>query len=66
MTVTVVKKGLEIQVDKKSLYENYETFSVKLLEIIRDVREKGAERIVSVKESTSKLYQNVINRIRER
>lgn len=30
-TVKVVKKGLEIKVDKKSLYENYEIFSLKVL-----------------------------------
>ena len=38
MTVKVVKKGLEIKIDKKSLYENYEAFSAKLLEIIREMR----------------------------
>lgn len=41
LTVKVVRKGLEIKVDKRSLYENYETFSLKLLELIREMREKG-------------------------
>jgi hypothetical protein len=42
LTVKVVKKGLEIKVDKKSLYENYEIFSLKVLEVIREMRQKGA------------------------
>lgn len=31
LTVKVVKKGLEIKVDKQSLYQNYELFSLKIL-----------------------------------
>jgi hypothetical protein len=42
LTVKVVKKGLEIKVDKKSLYENYEIFLLKVLEVIREMRQKGA------------------------
>ena len=63
-TVKVVKKGLEIKVDKQSLYQNYELFSLKVLQVIREMREKGAERIVSVKQKTSEMYRNVLNRIR--
>lgn len=64
LTVKVVKKGLEIKVDKQSLYQNYEVFSLKVLQIIREMREKGAERIVSVKQKTNEMYRNVLNRIR--
>jgi len=38
LTVKVVKKGLEIKVDKQSLYQNYELFSLKILEAIREMR----------------------------
>lgn len=62
----VVKKGLEIKVDKKSLYENYEMFSLKVFEMIREMREKGTEKIVSAKQKTTQLYQSVLNRIREK
>ena len=62
----VVKKGLEIKVDKKSLYENYEMFSLKIFEMIREMREKGTEKIVSAKQKTTQLYQSVLNRIREK
>lgn len=62
----MVKKGLEIKVDKKSLYENYEIFSLKVLEMMRDMREKGTEKIVSAKQKTTRLYQSVLNRIREK
>lgn len=64
LTVKVVKKGLEIKVDKESLYQNYELFSLKVLQVIRDMREKGAERIVSARQKTSEMYRNVMNRIR--
>jgi hypothetical protein len=66
MTVKVVKRGLEIKVDKKSLYENYEVFSAKLLEIIREMREKGAQQIITAKQKSTELYQSVLNRIREK
>lgn len=49
LTVKVVKKGLEIKVDRKSLYENYEIFSLRVLELMREMREKGTQRIISVK-----------------
>ncbi len=52
--------------DKQSLYQNYELFSLKILETIREMREKGAERIVSVKQKTNELYMNVLKRIREK
>lgn len=41
-------------------------FSLKLLELIREMREKGAEKIVSAKQKTAKLYQSVLSRIREK
>lgn len=39
---------------------------MKILETIREMREKGAERIVSAKQRTTELYMNVLKRIREK
>ena len=39
---------------------------MKILETIKEMREKGAERIVSVKQKTNELYMNVLRRIREK
>lgn len=49
LTVKVVRKGLEIKVDRRSLYENYEVFSLRVLELMREMREKGTQRFISVK-----------------
>lgn len=34
--------------------------------MMRDMREKGTEKIVSAKQKTTRLYQSVLNRIREK
>lgn len=44
-----VQKGLEIKVDRESLLENYDTFSLKFLEAIRSMREIGTENIQSIR-----------------
>lgn len=49
LTVKVVRKGLEIKVDRRSLYENYEVFSLRVLELMREMRDKGTQRFISVK-----------------
>lgn len=63
-TVRAVNRGLEIRVDRKSLVENYDLFAVKLLEIVKEVREKGEENITQIKKRSKDLYKEVVSRIR--
>ena len=49
LKVKVVQKGLEIKIDGQSLRQNYDVFAVKLLDIVKSMKEKSAENIVSAK-----------------
>jgi hypothetical protein len=64
LTVTVVKKGLEIRVDRQSLIENYDKFAVNVLELIREVLEKSEGNIHSFKKKSKDLYLDVVKKIR--
>lgn len=64
MTVSVVQKGLEIKVDRKSLIENYDKFTGKFLETVRNMKEMGEGNIEEVKKKSRNLYEDVIRRIR--
>ena len=66
MSVRVVEKGLEIKVDGKSLRENYDVFAMKFLEVMKSMKEKGAENIVSAKQRSIDMYNEVINRIKQK
>jgi hypothetical protein len=45
----VVQKGLEIKIDGQSLRQNYGAFVVKFLDIVKNMKEKSAENIISAK-----------------
>jgi hypothetical protein len=66
MKVKVVQKGLEIKVDGKSLRENYDIFAIKFLDVMKSMKEKGTENIVSAKQRSINLYNEVINRIKQK
>lgn len=39
---------------------------MKIFEMVKEMREKGAEQIVCAKQKTAELYRNVLNRIRQK
>jgi hypothetical protein len=49
LRVKVVQKGLEIKIDGQSLRQNYDVFAVKFLDIVKNMKEKSTENIVSAK-----------------
>ena len=57
LTVEVVQKGLEIKVDRQSLLTNMDFFSVKLMEGIKAMKEKGEGNIQEVKNKSTNLYK---------
>ncbi len=65
-TVKFVQKGMIIRVDRESLMENYETFSKKLLEVFKEVRHKGNEKITEAKTQSWNLYEETLKKIREK
>lgn len=65
MKVKVVQKGLEIKVDGKSLRENYDIFAIKFLDVMKNMKEKGTENILTAKQRSINLYNEVINRIKQ-
>lgn len=66
MTVEVVNKGLKIKIDRKTLVENYDRFAVQFLELAKEMREKSEDNIGSMKRKSRALYQEVVQRIREK
>lgn len=64
MTVSVVQKGLEIKVDRKSLIENFDKFTGKFLESIKSVKEMSEGNIEEVKKKSRSMYEEVLRRIR--
>lgn len=45
----MVKKGLEIKIDGQSLRQNYDVFVVKFLDIVKNMKAKSAQNIISAK-----------------
>jgi hypothetical protein len=66
MRVKVVQKGLEIKIDGKSLRENYDIFAIRFLDVMKSMKERGTENIVSAKQRSINLYNEVINRIKQK
>lgn len=63
-TIKIVNRGMEIRVDRQSLMENYDKFAVHLLELIKEVREKGEDNIGEIKKKSRDLYKEVVSRVR--
>lgn len=64
LTVEVVNKGLKVKIDRKTLTENYDKFSVQFLELVKEIREKGEDNIYSMKKKSRDLYKEVVERIK--
>lgn len=66
LKVKVVQKGLEIKVDGQSLRQNYQQFAIKFLDVVKSMKLKSAENIVSAKQRSINMYNEIINRIKEK
>jgi hypothetical protein len=66
LTVSFVQKGMEIQISKRDLFENYHTVVEKITEIVKGVSSKGIEQWNDTKSKTMNLYHTVLNRIKEK
>lgn len=65
-TIQFVQKGMEIQISKRELFENYNHVLEKLTRIVKGVSTKSIEQWNDTKTKTINLYQKVMNRIKEK
>lgn len=65
-TVNFAKKGMEIQISKDDLIENYHHIMEKLPELMKEAGHKGASQWSETKTKTINLYEKVLNRIKEK